>query len=270
MNRRVIESLVRAGAFDGLNPNRRSLLATVGVAMEAAEQMSRMANQHSLFDDPPETSAYVDMQDFSMKERLKEEKASLGFYFSGHPFDADLEEISHFCRNRLNQLNAQKGPAKPVLIAGIVHGARIQQTKRGRMAIVTLDDGSAQIDVSVFSETFESNRDLIREDRVLIVDGKAAYDDYSGGIRVTAEHLYDIAGARSRFAKGLEFHCDSGHKVERLIELISPFRGEGCQARLVYSNGRASCEVELGQVRVEDELIDSLRKNLDKVRLVYS
>ena len=269
VNRRVIESLVRAGAFDSLNPNRKSLLATVGMAMESAEQMSRMANQQNLFGDAPETLSHVETPDFRIKERLKEEKASLGFYFSGHPFDADLEEVSKFCKSRLNQLNVQKGPSRPVLIAGVVLSARMQQTKRGRMAIITLDDGSAQVDVSVFSEIFESKKELIREDQVLIVEGKASYDDYSGGTRVTAENLYDMAGARTRFAKVLEFHCDSGSKVERLMDIISPFRGEGCPARMVYSNGQASCEVELWQVRVDDELLDSLRKNLDKVRLVY-
>lgn len=269
VNRRVIESLVRAGAFDALNANRKSLLASVGMAMESAEQASRMANQHSLFDESPEAFAYVETPDFSVKERLKEEKNSLGFYFSGHPFDADLEEVSNFCRSRLNQLNAQKGPAKPVLIAGIVASARIQQTKRGRMAIVTLDDGTAQVDVSVFSETFEASRELIREDQVLIVEGKAGYDDYSGGTKVTAESLYGIAGARARFAKALEFHCDSSSNMERLMDIMSPFKGEGCPARMHYNNGRASCEVELWRVRPEDALLDSLKEHLEKVRLVY-
>ncbi len=269
VNRRVIESLVRAGAFDSLNSNRKSLLATVGLAMESAEQSSRMANQHSLFDDAPRALSYAETPDFGIKARLKEEKASLGFYFSGHPFDADREEVSRFCKSRLNQLNVQKGPAKPVLIAGIVLNVRIQMTKRGRMAIVTLDDGTAQVDVSIFSEVHDSKRDLVREDQVLVVEGKASFDDYSGGVRVTAENLYDMAGARSRFARALEFHCDSGSSVTRLMDLISPFRGEGCQARLLYSNGRACCEVELGQVRVDDELLDSLKKNFDKVRLVY-
>ncbi len=270
VNRRVIESLVRAGAFDGLNPNRKSLLASVGLAMEGAEQSSRAANQHSLFDDAEEELGHVEIQDFSMKEKLREEKASLGFYFSGHPFDSDLEEVAHFCKMRLNQLNVAKGPAKPVLLAGIVLNARIQQTKRGRMAIVTLDDGSAQVEVSIFSELFEARRDLIKEDRILIVEGKASFDDYSGGTRVTAESLYDIAGARSRYAKALEFHCDSGSNIARLMDLISPFRGEGCPARIIYSNGRASCEVELWPVRPEDALLESLKSHFDEVRLVYS
>ena len=269
VNRRVIESLVRAGAFDSLNPNRKSLLASVGVAMESAEQSSRCANQISLFDAGEDECAYVETQDFSFKEKLKEEKSSLGFYFSGHPFDADLAEVSNFCRIRLNQLNAQKGPAKPVLLAGIVSSARIQQTRRGRMAIITLDDGSAQVEVSIFSELFEASRNLIREDQLLIVEGKAGYDDYSGGTRVTAESLYDLAGARSRFAKVLEFHCSAGSNIDRVMDMIAPFRGEGCPARMLYNNGKASCEVELWQVRPEDALLDTLKNHVEKMRLVY-
>ena len=269
VNRRVIESLVRAGAFDALNANRRSLLASVGTAMESAEQSSRMANQHTLFGEAEEECACVDIPDFSMKDRLKEEKASLGFYFSGHPFDADIEEVSHFCKLRLRDLNVAKGPAKPVLLAGIVTGARIQQTRRGRMAIVMIDDGTAQVEVSIFSEAFEAKRELIKEDQILIVEGKASYDDFSGGTRVVAENLYDIAGARAKFARALEFYCDSASNVERLMDLIAPFKGEGCTARMVYSNGKASCEVELWQVRPEDTLIESLRNHFKEVRLVY-
>jgi DNA polymerase-3 subunit alpha len=269
VNRRVIESLVRAGAFDSLNANRRSLLASVGTAMESAEQSSRMANQHTLFGETEADCACVDIPDFPMKDRLKEEKASLGFYFSGHPFDADVEEVSRFCKTRLKDLNVAKGPAKPVLLAGIVTGARIQQTRRGRMAIVMIDDGSAQVEVSIFSEAFEAKRELIKEDQMLIVEGKASYDDFSGGTRVVAENLYDIAGARSKFARALEFHCDSESNMERLMDLIAPFKGEGCTARMVYSNGKASCEVELWPVRPEDTLIESLRNHFKEVRLVY-
>ncbi len=269
VNRRVIESLIRAGAFDSLNGNRRSLLASVGLAMESAEQISRAANQISLFGEEEHEFTYVEIEDFAIRERLKEEKSSLGFYFSGHPFDADEGEISNFCKTRLDKLSVQKGPARPVLLAGIALGARIQLTRRGRMAIVQLDDGHAQVEVSIFSELYEAARDLIREDQLLIVEGKAAFDDYSGGTRVTAENLYDLAGARAKFAKSLEFHCSSGTDLDRLMEAISPYRGEGCPARMHYSNDKASCEIELWNVRPEDGLLEVLRQHAEKIRLVY-
>ncbi|MHB1591593.1 MAG: DNA polymerase III subunit alpha, partial [Sulfuricella sp.] len=94
VNRRVIESLVRAGAFDTINDNRASLLASVGVAMEAAEQENRDILQNSLFDNMDDggaesrPDAMVDASPWALAEQLMHEKKALGFYFSGHPYDA--------------------------------------------------------------------------------------------------------------------------------------------------------------------------------------
>jgi DNA polymerase-3 subunit alpha len=73
------------------------------------------------------------------------------------------------------------------VLAGIVAGLRIQQTRRGRMAIVTLDDGSAQVELTVFNEIYEASRPWIREDELLVVRGKASLDEYSGNVRVSGE-----------------------------------------------------------------------------------
>ncbi|MCE5180329.1 MAG: DNA polymerase III subunit alpha [Betaproteobacteria bacterium] len=271
VNRRVVESLVRAGAFDNLNGNRASLLASVGVAMEAAEQESRDALQNSLFDAMDDGGAesrpdtLVEAPPWDLLELLLNEKKALGFYFSGHPYDAYREELSGFIKTRLADVAPQP---QPVLLAGAIYAIRTQMTRRGKMAIVTLEDGVARVELTVFSELFDAHRDILKEDQLLIVEGKVTSDTYSGGFRVVAEGLFDLAGARTRFAKLLRLSCvapTSGHAesyAEKLREILSGYRDDqGCRVRIGYRNSVASCDLDLGdgwRVGIKDNLLLSL------------
>ncbi len=267
VNRRVIESLVRAGAFDSLTDHRASLLASVGVAMEYAEQHHRCANQNSLFnlldDGPDQRIGLVEAAPWSDKERLLNEKASLGFYFSGHLFSAYRAEVGGIVKTRLKDLAPQQ---QPVLLAGVVGAIRTQMTRRGKMAFVSLDDATAQVEVAVFSELFDAHRDILKEDQLLLVEGKVSRDDYSGGLRIGADRLYDLAAARTHFAKSMRLVCDGKASTAKLMELLSPYRNGGCPVAVSYRNGAASCEVELGEgwrVHLHDNLLHSLADWLD-------
>jgi DNA polymerase-3 subunit alpha len=272
VNRRVAESLIKAGAFDAVEPARARLLASVGIAMEAAEQGLRAASQNSLFGEeaaPP--PSLLDVPDWDLRERLAHEKAALGYYLSGHPFEAYAPEVSDFVRTRLARLSAQN---QPVLLAGIVHSARVAQTRRGRMASVVLDDGTAQVEVAVFSEVFEANRAWLKEDQLLVVEGKVAHDDFSGGLRATADRLYDLAAARTRFARAVRLTCNGGASAALLKGLLAPYRNGSCPVVICYRNGEACCELELGEdwrVSLQDGLLRDLAASLkaENVRVVY-
>ncbi len=278
VNRRVIESLVKAGAFDALNPHRASLLASVGVAMEAAEQESRDALQTGLFDlmdggAQSRPDNLVEVPPWDLAEQLMHEKKALGFYFSGHPYDAHRDELARFIKTRLGDIAPQQ---QPVWLAGIVYAQRTQMTRRGKMAFVALEDGAARVEVSVFSELYDARRDLLKEDQLLIVEGKVSKDDYSGGLRVVAENLLDLAGARTRFAKQLRLSCAAPAKTEKLGEILSGYRDEaGCRVRIGFRNDAASCDLELGEgwrVKLADHLVVSLADWLgrENVSIQYS
>ncbi|HSI24973.1 MAG TPA: DNA polymerase III subunit alpha, partial [Methylotenera sp.] len=146
VNRRVVESLIRAGAFDKLSPSRSALLAGAGLAMSAAEQNSANSGQNSLFGEVSDSAAHVlpNVPAWSEQQRLQEEKAALGFYFSGHPYWAYQKDISQFVSATLANLTPKE---QPQLLAGIVSGVRNRMTARGKMAIVGLDDGTTRIEV---------------------------------------------------------------------------------------------------------------------------
>jgi DNA polymerase-3 subunit alpha len=266
INRRTIESLIRAGAFDSLGVNRGILLASVGLAMDCAEQAEAAANQVSLFesadsgfDDAPD---YVKASPWNDKQKLTEEKAALGFYLSGHLFHAYADEVRKFIRTRLSDLAPSR---EPRLMAGIISALRSQMTQRGRMMIVTLDDGGAQVEVTVYSETYEANRALFREDEFLAVQGKVSEDRFSGGLRITADKVMDIAATRASFVKALRLSMNGQADAARLRELIQPFQQiEGsCPIVVQYMKNGA-----LGELRLSDEwrvrADDNLRARLSE------
>jgi DNA polymerase III subunit alpha len=278
VNRRVLEALIRAGAFDAIDSNRARLLASAGRAFEAAEQAERQASQSSLFGeaDAPRGGAHVtvDAPPWDARQKLLEEKTALGFYLSGHLFSIYERELARFPRTPLARL----APAERVWMAGIVVSARPQMTRRGRMMVVMLDDGSAQVEISVFNELYEKHRDKLKEDALLVVCGKVQDDQFSGGLRVAADELLDLDGLRARYAARLKISMNGGADAKRLQQVLAPYRATGtgaCQVVVSYGNGKGACEVVLGdgwRVRPDSKLIADLGDWLtpENVELTFS
>ena len=267
VNRRVIEALICAGAFDPITDHRASLMASVGYALEAAEQAASHINQVSLFGVLEQAGAINSQQStpprWPEKELLQFEKKSLGFYFSGHPFDAYAPDIAGFVKTKLATLAPK--PEKQ-LIAGIIYALRTQMTRRGKMAFVTLDDGAAQVEVAVFNEVYERHREILREDQLLLIEGKVSKDEYSGGLRVSADSLLDLAAARTRFAKGMRLMLNGQAQASKLKEVLNPYRqtqeDRGCLVIVDYKNSHARCEMTLGpswRVQLHENLISTLQ-----------
>ena len=293
VNRRAVEALIRGGAFDKISAHRHQLLASLDAALGSAEQQARSANQNSLFGEDEAVAMPVQMADvprWGMREQLQNEKLALGFYLSGHPYHEYAAELSNFVKTRLadlspNMIQPQSGNgggnggrrnAVQLVLAGMVSGVRIQQTRRGRMGVVTLDDGSAQVEMTVFNEIFEASRPWIREDELLVVRGKASLDEYSGNMRVTADELFDFASARSIFAKRLELaiNAESKVRVAQLRDLLTPYRDGKCPVWIDYRNALGAAPLKLGEewnVSLTDDLIDGLRALLgaQNVRINY-
>jgi DNA polymerase-3 subunit alpha len=162
-------------------------------------------------------------------------------------------------------------------MAGVVAQARVQMTRRGRMMVLRLDDASAQVEITVFSELFEKCRDKIKEDALLVVAGKVQRDEFSGGLRVSAEELFDLEGMRARFAARLRIAMNGQADARRLQQLLAPYRAGaqgGCAVVVAYRNASAGCEVALGEawrVRPDSQLLAELGAWLapENVQLVY-
>jgi len=277
VNRRVVEALVRAGAFDAIDARRSSLFASVGVALDAGERAIAAASQVSLFgeDATAQMAATIATREWTDAERLTQEKLALGFYLSGHPYAAYASELSAIIRTSLATLQPK---AERVLVAGVVTTLRVQTSRRGKMAFVTLDDGKGRAEIMVYNETFDAARALLREDQLVILEIRVTQrmtdDGESQGLRVIAENVFDLAAIRKRYAKGIRIACNGNASAERLAEILQPFRPGTTPITVRYTNERIGGELELPEawrVNPDDTLIERLREWLapENVQVVY-
>ena len=275
VNRRVIESLVRAGAFDQLEPNRAALMAGVSAAIGAAEHANNHLGQDNLFGE--ETSVQHQLpaiEAWRPEAQLKEEKAALGFYLSGHPYTESKAEIAQFVHGTLADIAPQKQPKR---IAGVVMGVRIRMTQRGKIAIVTLDDAVARVDVVVGGDLLAEHAHLIKEDQVLVIEGRISHDDFSGGNRVSANKLFNLPMARSTYASMLKIACNGQSDAAKLTTILQPYRkGESanknvCPVKIEYHNASSQVDLMLGE-SWQVELIHHLETWLskDNVKILYN
>jgi DNA polymerase-3 subunit alpha len=292
VNRRVVESLVRAGAFDTVNDHRASLLASIGTALDGAEQASRAAHQVSLFGGlagTTERPALAAVPRWGAKERLQNEKAALGYYLSGHLFNIYRDEVRRFVRTRVADLAALSPgdyAGRTYWIAGVVMGVRTQNTSSGRMGVVTLADDSESNEVIFFGEAFDKFRQKLKEDELLVLEvqlrarggGRPGNGEMESAAEsrasIRAVNALDLAEARKRFARGVRLTCNGQAPSGKLRDVLAPYRNGHCPVSVVYANRGASCEIDLGdawRVNVNDDLIRSLSDCLspENVRVVY-
>ncbi len=265
LNKRVVEALVKAGAFDALHPDRASMLASVALALDWADTQAAHADQGGLFDfggeaeggdqhgasthEPP----LVVAETWSIKERLTLEKGALGFYLSGHLFDQSAAEVRRFARRQIADLLDSR---EPQLLAGIVTDLRIINGQRGRVAIFKLDDKSEAIEAVANEDLLNANKDLLKDDELIVVQGKVQPDRFSGGLRLTVAQVWDLASARCRFGKYLRVAVNGS--VPPVAEVLREYPSrriateqgdlpQGLTVRLALHRDAASGELDLGE-----------------------
>jgi len=262
INRRVVEALVKAGAFDGIDPARSSLFASVGLGLDWADTQAAHADQGGLFDfgsddgdlhgASTQEPALVAAAEWSIKERLTLEKSALGFYLSGHLFDQSAVEVRRFVKLRIADLIDNR---ETLLLAGIVADLRVVNGQRGRVALFKLDDMSDVVEAVANEDLLNANRDLLKDDELVIVQGRAQPDRFSGGIRFNVTSVFDLAAARCRFGKYLRVEVNGS--VPPVAEVLRDFpsrrehgeHGEsqaGLRIRLQLHRRDASGELDLG------------------------
>ena len=291
LNKRVLEALVKAGACDGLAPNRASALAHLPKSIAGAEQAQRAAatGQHDIFGNPASGASHapapamVALPDLDERTRLAGEKETLGLYLTGHPMDRFADEVPHLASGRIGDLIAEEPPqlegedrfkqrGRTMAVVGLVHEVRRRQ---GRVSLL-LDDRSGRIEVTLFEEQAQQFKHLLAEDAVLYVEGRFSYDEFSGAWRIGAKLVKPIAEARARALRRVTVPWPSGAGPEsaaKLRSILEPFRGGGVAVALDYGASSGRGEVALPddwKVQPTDELLDRLRQwSGGKVRMAW-
>ena len=294
VNRRVLEALIKAGAFDSIDNNRASHLAELTTALRVAAQHGAMSQtgQNDLFglavqvDQGDDSESYTTLvEPWTEKEWLDAEKITLGLYLTGHPIDQYEEELKHIRHGSIASLLADAERSKGKMegrVAGLIVEMRTRQTKKGTMmGFATLDDRTGRLEVAAFSKTFEKYRDILSKDTLLVAEGPLNIDDFSGMLRLTADKLYTFEEARELYARGiiLDWNISTNSLslkdfIEGLKEALQPFTGGQCPVQISYCANEEKASLQLGdewRVHPTDELILRLNKFLtaEKVSIKY-
>lgn len=209
VNKKVLESLIKAGAMDSLEGHRAQLLAGVEMATAYAQgfQEDRELGQTSIFDQGHEAGGTFGrhqphlpgVDPWTKTESLSREKELLGYYISGHPLNKFRDEVEAFSSFKFDDTDSVKD-GRLVRVGGIITRVKTHQARNGRMAFATLEDFTGTIELLIFSDTYQKFRRLVRADSMVMVIGRASTKE-NESIKVIAERIIPLTEARSRLAK---------------------------------------------------------------------
>ena len=229
-NKKVIESLIKAGAFDSIHENRAQLLASMDDAIVEGQavQKDRIKGQISMlsfFDEEEKEQhfqdKFIEVPDFGFKEKLEQEKEILGLYISGHPLDQYrpiLDSLPNLLR--CAELNDAKKEQK-VAVGGIFNNVKVIYTKKERpMAFATVEDLTGTVEIIIFSDLYEKNIDLIVEDRPVIIKGKTDIkmeDENKKETKIIADEVTPLPLKSKQLF--INLHLENEEDISQLIDL---------------------------------------------------
>ncbi|MCW5589872.1 MAG: DNA polymerase III subunit alpha [Legionellales bacterium] len=282
LNRRVLEALVRSGSADHPQYHRVQLFTIIDSALLAATQslQAEKSGQQDLFSAlSPQAMPVVEFPEikpWSEQMRLQGEKETLGLYVSGHPLDEFRQELAHFTTSTIKELASKNNQS--VILAGFMITIRTLLNKRGeRMGFMTLDDGTARIEVAIFSDAFQLYRELIVKDNLMIIEGELSIDDFSGNYRMSAKRILSLEQAREAYAKYLLLNLKSTHLTaefsERLKDILRTFSPGATPVVVNYQESEFSARLVFGKqwtIQPRVNLINELNELIGAENIAFS
>ncbi|MDT8867021.1 DNA polymerase III subunit alpha [Vibrio fluvialis] len=286
VNKRVIEKLILAGALDRLGPHRAAMMASLDDAVKAASQHHQaeafgQADMFGVLTDAPEEveQKYILVPEWPEKVWLEGERETLGLYLTGHPINAYLKELNKYTSCRLNEATPTRRD-QSLTVAGLVIAARVMTTKRGnRIGLMTLDDRSGRMEVMLFSDALDRYAELLEKDKILVISGQVSFDDFNGGLKMSAREVMDLGSAREKYARGLSISIEQSQIdeqfFERFSQILEPHRAGTVPVNVYYQRPDARARLTLGtewRVTPSDTLLDELKQLLgnDQVELEFN
>jgi len=272
VNRRVIESLIKAGAFDDLGGHRAQLLAFLDQALERGQrsQRDRKNGQIALFDGvtrdvvkdelPPEDP-------WSEQQRLSFEKESLGFYVSGHPLEKFRKEIERFVTSDLGRLG-ELNTGQEVRVAGMKQSMKEINTRKGeRMAFLTLEDLFGTAEVVLFADVFREAGPALSMEGPYLVQGTVDSEEEKPKIKAQKLELFE--DYRKKVSKGIQISCSAigvgDQDLEKLKEILKGYPGRSRVQLKLTIPARSETVISLS----EDYQVDPSDEMIGKVEAVF-
>lgn len=268
-NKRTLEGLVLAGAFDMMNDNRAQLFAVVEEALQfgAKSQNSTLNNEDNLFSSFAEEVTISEPQlpkigKWKNKEKLEKEREVMGFYVTDHPlrkYEIDYKSIATVHLGEAEDIES----LNVVRACGVITELKFKIDKRGgTMAFFKLDDLSGSCEAIMFSKTYEKCKDLIKEEEPVFILGKP--ESTGDSFKLHIDDVMLINTARERFTTSLSIYCEkekfTQEKVFELTDILSRFKGNYPVYLHIYNNGDKRRDFNLSRfsVNLEDELFSAI------------
>ncbi len=254
VNRRVVESLIKSGAFDGSAGHRAQFLAALDKAMERGQKAARDREngQITMFDaqaDAGVSQGLPDVEPWTEQQRLTYEKASLGFYITGHPLEKYDHEMERYVTSDLSRL-AELPDGESVRVAGIVQNIKEINTKKGnRMAFITLEDLHGSVEIIVFSDVFKENSSIIFSSDPILVQG--ILDASGDKPKIKSQKMYDLESYRKKVTKVVQIDLTtiglSREDLDSLKDVLKRHEGN-CSVKLKLTiPTKAEAFIRLGE-----------------------
>ncbi|MEA3507276.1 MAG: DNA polymerase III subunit alpha, partial [Elusimicrobiota bacterium] len=273
VNKRVIESLIKAGAFDFLGQGRKPLFNVTEVAMAqaASEQEDKQKGQKTFFEsfDDGETPE-VNIEDKSRwkeNELLAMEKEALGYYFSGHPLAKHENDINNITSGTIKNIRQGIAPGSSVVAGGMVKHTRKLKTRKGdQMAVFTLEDLTGTLPAVLFPSSYtEETAARITEDKMVIVTGKL--DDRKGNKQIIANSIIPLEEARSKLVGKVKLKLGSsgisGEDIKGIKKIIAKYPGTVPVGFEVNTDRFQKINITTDtKVRINDSLLKELYREI--------
>ena len=259
MNKRVLEALIHAGAMDALGPNRASLMAALPECLKAAEQRTRdgAAGQVDLFGAGSARAAppplMPQLPEFALIDKLKGEKDTLGWYVCGHPVDALAPWLSEIVSCRLGEVAARipkerksRAAEQTLTLAGMVGPMR----KRGdNIAFVQLQDATGRLESAFFTEAYAEFGGMLQAGEIIVVEGVAAWDEFSGGVQLRVRRAWPLASACAQHVRSVSLRVRNpgADFASDLKHVLSAYRGGDAALRMRFIRTDASVELAFSE-----------------------
>jgi DNA polymerase-3 subunit alpha len=240
VNKKVLEGLVKAGAFDSLGISRAVAMEAVSEGLNGGGRSSRNVDQVSMFGDESEHLPPAGAE-WDESELLKNEKEALGFYITGHPLTRYDMLLSRLKAKKTSVLE-QAADKSEILIGGILRAVKKKNVRSSGelMAYLTLEDDEGSVDVIVFPSLYKTAYELLKKDAVVLVKGSIDKDEK--GVRLRGVEISDLEDADKKSVTRMEISLkasgESTQSLQHLRSLVSEYPGD-CQLYLRIRSGRS-------------------------------
>ena len=278
LNRRALEALIYAGAFDNFGVKRATLISTYPNARTQAEQRQNdlLIGQGGLFaeveTDTEYEKKYISGSYLSFKQMMVFEKKVMGYYLNRHPTDWYKNELKSIVCTLPNELVFRNN--REVRVLALISDIDYRNTRRGLMASLKVEDGKKKINAAVFSQALSSNSDQLILDEVVVISGKVN-QDFREQWQIVVDKIEPVQKVQLKYAKFLKIKLsdDNKNKYEELCNLLKDFRGK-CPVIIEYQSSNASGNIPLSKeydVSLDRELLDTIEQKFghDKYQINY-